>query len=589
MYVLRYYGLLVGICLCLYLPGIGSLPFFDRDEPHFAQASRQMVSEHQYWDVNFQYQPRHLKPPGIYWLQAISVNLFSSAESQQTWPYRLPSVLGALMAVLLLFEFARRFTDPKTALIAATFLACSILLMVEAHLAVTDAALLGAMMLMQWGLAQVYLRSSSLKPGTIGAALFWIGMSLGMFIKGITPLVGGLTILGLCIADKQTPKPWLKNLGWWWGLPLFLMTTLIWLIPFSIASGHNFLWDMIHGDVLPKLTHGQQSHGMWPGYYGLSFTLAFWPASLWAVPAGVWAWKNRHLSIIRFLLAWILPTWLFFELIPTKLPEYVLPTYPAIALLIAMAMHNGLPQIKPGLLKNLAMLQQSLWAIVSAILAAGFIYLGGWGWAAGSITLFGAIYLWTIYYRKPHHPSLGLGMVVCAGGLILIWQITLPHMTSLWMSKQISQSVAKISTELVNWRNPVMAVGYQEPSLVFALGKQDVLMRDMRNAVSFTSGDIAQRLLLISQEQFPCFTQMANDRRLHWTSLGKIEGIQYNRGRRTIIHLILLSGVIHGHEDFNQTGILAAFSGHNSPLLFFCRSSDLDFIRSFRSSPSMAD
>lgn len=542
-----------------------------------------MVSERQYWDVNFQYQPRHLKPPGIYWLQAISVNLLSSAESQQTWPYRLPSVLGALAAVLLLFEFSRRFTGPKTALIAATFLACSILLMVEAHLAVTDAALLAAMVLMQGGLAQIYLRPASSKSCAISAGRFWIGMSIGMFIKGITPLVGGLTILGLCIADKQ--RSWLKNLGWWWGLPLFVIMTLAWLIPFSITSNHNFLWDMLHGDALPKLTHGQQSHGMWPGYYGLGFTMAFWPASLWAVPAGVWAWKNRHLSIVRFLLAWLIPTWLFFEFIPTKLPEYVLPTFPAIALLIAIAMHQGLPQINTGAIKYLAMLQQALWVIFSIILAVGFIYLGGWGWAAGGITLIGAVYLWSVYYRRPRHPHLGFGMVVCAGGLILIWQITLPQMTPLWMSKQISQSIAKVSPELANRRNPVMAVGYQEPSLIFALGKHDVLMRDMGDALTFSPGDFSERLLLISQEQFPCFIQMAHERRLDWASLGKTEGIQYNRGRRTIIHLVLLSGTMHGYENFNQTGVLAAFTGVHNPLLFFCRSSSLDFIRPFRSSP----
>ncbi len=576
---LRYYWILTFVCLCLYLPGIG-LPFFDRDEPHFAQASRQMLSEKQYWKVDFQYQPRHLKPPGIYWLQAICVGLLSSPESKQTWPYRLPSVLGAWLAVILLFEFGRRYTDLKTALLAATFLACSILLMVEAHLAVTDCVLLACMMLMQLGLAQVYLRGQN-------PWLFWLGMSAGVFIKGITPLVGGLTILGLVIFDKQ--KHWIKNLHWRWGVGLLIITSLAWLVPFSIASGHNFLWDMIRGDVLPKLTQGQQSHGWWPGYYSLIFTMAFWPASLWAIPAGLSAWNNRHIPLIRFLLAWLLPTWVFYELIPTKLPQYILPAVPAIALLIAIALNHNLPHLRTRFIKNLARVQQSVWVIFSGGLASAFIYLGGWGWLAGGATLAGAIYLWSIYYRNPQHPRPGFGMALCAGSLIFIWQMTLPQMTALWMSEQISQSIAKIPTELKNWHNPVMAVGYQEPSLVFALGKQEVLMRDMLEAMTFHPGDKLERLLLISQEQFPCFVQMAHERHLSWISLGKSKGVQYNRGRQSVIHLILLSGAFHGYENFNQAGILASFNRSDSPLLFFCRSSSLDLIRPFRPSPSMVE
>jgi 4-amino-4-deoxy-L-arabinose transferase-like glycosyltransferase len=217
---LRYYGLLTLLCCCLYLPGLASLPLFDRDEPHFAQASRQMIESHHYWQINFQDEPRHLKPPGIYWLQAMMVRAFSSAESTSPWPYRFPSVLGAWLAVVLTFRFSSQITDKKVAAIAATLLASCLLLITEAHLAVTDAALLPTMVAMQFALGQIYCHYRRQQQTTESSLflpmIFWLAMSAGIIVKGITPLVGGLTILGLCIADWNVT--WLKALRWQWGI-----------------------------------------------------------------------------------------------------------------------------------------------------------------------------------------------------------------------------------------------------------------------------------------------------------------------------------------------------------------------------------
>src|SRR2546422_757204 len=109
MKTLQSYLLLMALCALLFLPGVFSIPIFDRDAPHFAEASKQMLQTHNYFQINFQDKPRHLKPPGIYWLQAVAVKTFSTSESTKVWPYRLPSVLGGLFAVFATFLFARRF------------------------------------------------------------------------------------------------------------------------------------------------------------------------------------------------------------------------------------------------------------------------------------------------------------------------------------------------------------------------------------------------------------------------------------------------------------------------------------------------
>jgi 4-amino-4-deoxy-L-arabinose transferase-like glycosyltransferase len=182
--------------LILYLPGIAALPIIDRDSSHFAQATRQMIETGNYWQVNFQDQPRHLKPPGIYWLQALSVKVFSNGHTDAVWPYRLPGIIGALLAVLFTFVCARTIYDEKTALLGAALLAASFLLIIETHLMVTDAVLLLTMVVMQGSLWRIYSGvGNQEKIAWYWVALFWLAMTAGVFIKGITPLIAGLTIL----------------------------------------------------------------------------------------------------------------------------------------------------------------------------------------------------------------------------------------------------------------------------------------------------------------------------------------------------------------------------------------------------------
>src|SRR6266436_2026372 len=101
----RPYALLAALCLLLYLPGLASIPLLDRDEARFAQASRQMLETGDFLRIRFQDEARNKKPAGIYWLQAAAVSAFSTPATTAIWPYRLPSLVGGIAAVLLTFGF----------------------------------------------------------------------------------------------------------------------------------------------------------------------------------------------------------------------------------------------------------------------------------------------------------------------------------------------------------------------------------------------------------------------------------------------------------------------------------------------------
>jgi hypothetical protein len=99
----RCYGVLALVCVLLWLPGVLSLPALDRDESRFAESSRQMLDSGNYVDIRFGQVPRYKKPVGIYWLQAATTAAAGLGDYSHIWTYRLPSLLGATLAVWLTF------------------------------------------------------------------------------------------------------------------------------------------------------------------------------------------------------------------------------------------------------------------------------------------------------------------------------------------------------------------------------------------------------------------------------------------------------------------------------------------------------
>src|SRR4051794_34781446 len=135
------------VCGALYfLPGFVNIPPIDRDETRFAQATKQMVETGDYVDIRFQDDVRYKKPVGIYWLQSAVVETAGKLGLQRAqiriWLYRIPSLLGAIGAVLMTYWTALAFVTRRGAVLAGLMMCSSVLLGAEARLAKTDAMLL---------------------------------------------------------------------------------------------------------------------------------------------------------------------------------------------------------------------------------------------------------------------------------------------------------------------------------------------------------------------------------------------------------------------------------------------------------------
>ncbi|HVA15067.1 MAG TPA: glycosyltransferase family 39 protein [Stellaceae bacterium] len=535
----RPYALLILLSLGLYLPGLVSLPVTDRDEARFVQATRQMLDTGDFIAIRFQDEARNKKPAGIYWLQAASVALLSDPASAAVWPYRLPSLLGATAAALLTFGMGGRLVGRKAAFVGAALLAVSLGVGVEAHLAKTDAVLLGCIAAAQLALARIYLDARAGVRAPWGIALmFWAALAAGILVKGpVAPLVASLTIVALCIGDRSAR--WLGDLRPLSGIVLLAALVLPWLIAISSATRGAFLGDSLGRDFFGKLIGAQESHGAPPLYYLALLVISFWPGSLLLGPAIAWGWRQRREPAERFLIAWGVPFWIVLELVPTKLPNYLLPVYPALALMIGRALVAADEQ-KFASWRTLDRIVIALWAVASLGLAAALALLplryGPGGFAAGAVAALVLLYFGQRIMRMAWHGAVpGLGARLAIVALLVLglgFEFVAPSLDPLWLSRSAAVLIERAGALR---RLPVAVAGDAEPSLVFLLGTKTMLV-PAGGAAAYLAATPGALALIEARSQAEFLADLAN-RGSTPRALGKISGLDYSNGHAMTLTL----------------------------------------------------
>jgi 4-amino-4-deoxy-L-arabinose transferase-like glycosyltransferase len=519
---LRPYCLLGLLSLALYLPGIAALPVLDRDEARFAEATRQMLETGDFLRIRFLGEARNKKPAGIYWLQAASVAVFSDPESNAIWPYRLPSLLGAMAAVLLTFGLGQGLVGRREALIGAGLLAATLELSVEAHIAKTDAVLLATAVAAQGALGLIHRagRANDVVPWR-WPLLFWVAQALAILIKGpVVPVLSLLTIVPLSIADRDLR--WLKNLRAWWGLPLMLIIVGPWLVAIQTVTRGAFLSQSIGGDLLGKLIGGEEAHGAPPLTHLLILMAGFWPATFFLGRTIAQAWRGRRETAARFLIAWAVPFWILVELVPTKLPQYLLPVYPALALMAGRALIAADPRWR-----RYDFIFAAIWALVGLCLMAGLVETPisfGAGLSAIGIeaavllTIAGVALLWT---RAP------AAAICCAlVTYIPLAQFVAPRLDRLFPSRAIAALAPP---------RPVAVAGYSEPSLVFLLGSGTELLPADAAASALAQHRAASAI--VAQSQKAAFEQALARLGAVAHAAGTVSGLDYSTGKPVTLTL----------------------------------------------------
>ena len=517
-------------------PGFASLHPMDRDEPRFAQATKQMGETGDYVDIRFQDEARYKKPIGIHWLQAAAVQAAGALgipDAPTTIAvYRLPSLFGALSAVLLSYWAALAFLARRDAFLAASLVAASVILAVEARLAKTDAVLLACCVAATGALARAWLaRGVAVLPRSL-PWIFWVAVAAGILIKGPMVLMfTGLPAVALSIRERSAR--WLQPLRPWLGVALVLLVVVPWFAAIAVKSGGEFYRLAVGDDMLGKVTTGQQKHGAPPGFYLLAFFATFWPGAVLAAIAAPFAWIHWREDLFAFALAAVVPAWLVFEAVPTKLPHYVMPLYPTIAIATVAAISRGyVGPWRPG-----ARWSYGAMPLIPVGLAAGVTFAA---WTldgtvpVAALPAFGATILvavasWLFFWRGDVVRAALAGVassVILIAGVLGLAQ---PHLRSLKLSPRLADAIRSAGCPDPD----VTTLGYREPSLVFLAGTDLRMVASPAEAVDAFSRP-GCRVLLVDSRFEEDFLARLGDRTTR-VPIARVSGFNINGGRRTDI------------------------------------------------------
>jgi 4-amino-4-deoxy-L-arabinose transferase-like glycosyltransferase len=540
----RAVAVLVLISLLAFLPGFFQIPPVDRDEAYFAQATKQMIETGDYVDIRYQDDVRYRKPVGIYWLQAAVVNTANELGVPHAlttiWLYRIPSLLGAIGAVLATYWCALAFVSRRGALLSALMMAVSTILGVEARLAKTDAVLLFTIVVAMSVLARVYLapHRGERRPGIGLLAAFWSALAVGILIKGpLILMVVGLAAVTLSILDRSAR--WLLALRPLPGIAWLFLLVLPWFIAIFARVGTQFLVASVGEDMLAKVASAQETHGAPPGLYVILFFATFFPASMLAGLAAPAVWAVRREPAARFLLAWLVPSWIVFELVVTKLPHYVMPLYPAIAILIAGAVETKVLSRRPWMVRGtmwwfLVPVIIGIVAVVAAIVMDRDLALLAWPFFAGAIVC--GLFAWQLYDDDGAERAFmraAEASVLMAFGM---YAVVVPSLTPAFPSVELAQVLQESGC-----RDPVAAsTAYQEPSLVFLAGTK-TRFTDADGAADFLRGG-ACRFAFVDAPQEREFALRAEAIGLRYTRGPRIDGYNIAVGKPVAIAVFQSAG-----------------------------------------------
>jgi 4-amino-4-deoxy-L-arabinose transferase-like glycosyltransferase len=463
------------LALLTFLPGFATLPVTDRDEARFVQASRQMVQSGDFIDIRFQDDARYKKPVGIYWLQNVPVALSGQSDAAPLWVYRLSSLAGAVLSVLLVAVVGAPLVGQGPAFLAGALFASGLVIGGEARIAKTDAALLVTILVSQAALVRLWLAKEAPR-GWVYA--FWLSLAAGVLIKGpVGPMVPALTILALTLWERRAA--WLRPLLSPGAILLALAVALPWFIAITLRSDGTFWQASVGQDLLAKVVSGQEGKGAPPGTHLLAMFLTFWPAAALLILVVPQIWAARAEPATRFLIAWAVPVWLVFEAVPTKLVHYTLPVLPALALLAVGHLGPAQRTARPWL-KGLFLLA----LLPGPVLAAAVIYAAvatGATDAAillstGLTTALAAFALAVRFLIRSE--TVPLILACAAAGAILHMSLfaALPRMPVLWPTEQAMAIANDIAGSQGCTRPKVTAWGYTEPSVVWTAGREARLL-----------------------------------------------------------------------------------------------------------------
>lgn len=540
---------LVLICLAVYVPGQWTMPAIDRDESRFAQASRQMAESDRLadWVVpRVQERVRLNKPPVIYWLQATSARAFASRGVDGTlndaiWMYRVPSVLAALATVLMVWRWGTMLMHPAAAGLAAAGLAVSPVMVWEAHQARADMVLVAVTTAALWTLTGV-LRA---REGSLWrVALLWALVGVGVLVKGpVTPMV---VVLGV-IALAAWTRSWgpIKRVKLWLGVIVVAAVVAPWVVLVMREVGANQYLALIKDETIGRSMEAKEGHWGPPGYHLLLSFVMLAPLAL-TLGLGVWRGvaKGRAASLLRacdprnasaILIAILVPSWIVFELVSTKLPHYTMPLLGVLALLGVRAALSRWARglacgVRPREWFKFCCSAYAIGMAITVLILCGVATMALWvgemkalavvaGVVGLALAAWGLISIEKGWRAGDLAAALRAGVIV-VGASSMVFMVGGPVLPWVHTSGNVAKKLRAIDPD---GTRPVLAAEYQEDSLIFETHGR-VRRASAKDALEALRSD--EKVLVV----MPWEMAAANRVKVVGGGDGRVKGFNYSRG-----------------------------------------------------------
>jgi len=306
--------------------GIGDYSLKEPDEGRYAEIPREMNELHDYTVPHLNYVRYFEKPPLLYWADALSFKLFGTNE----WAFRFPNALFAFLCVLFLYFFVRRWFNERMAFLSSAILITSFSFFAMARIVTTD--MLSTLWLF---LSLLFFYGFYREKKALFIYLFYVTIAAATLTKGPVALIllGGTILIFLFTERNLRFIAEMKPIK---GLAIYLAITLPWIIAISLREKEFLYFFFVDQQILRFLTSKHNRTG--PIYYFLPVLFGgMFPWSIFIPRAIIHIWKNKEL---RLMLIWVFVVFVFFSISGSKLPPYILPLFPPLAIILGYFFHE---------------------------------------------------------------------------------------------------------------------------------------------------------------------------------------------------------------------------------------------------------
>ncbi len=310
---------------------IGGYDLWPADEPRFGEVAREMIQFDDYLMPRVNGEPYREKPPLLFWAIAAASWPFGDVTALSA---RIPSVLAGLATVLFTYLLTKRLYDRRTAWWAAVVLMTGFRFWHQARTVQIDmllTACLTLVLLAFWCWHDTRRRRWLL--------LFYAAIAAGVYAKGPPAIVFPVLLV---IAFYWKQKEERRKVHLVWGTVAVVAAIALWLIPARMAAGggsqgaETAIAGNLFRQIIGRFFLGV-SKAQWPWYYvAQTLPVDLLPWTLFAPWTIYWTWRRRKEGpAMRLLLAWTIPALTFFSICVGKRAIYILPLFPAFAILTA--------------------------------------------------------------------------------------------------------------------------------------------------------------------------------------------------------------------------------------------------------------